>query len=104
MQSLYSKTCAKQPLKNKDKTEIIMTNGSLMRVERIAECSHWSRTLLACIKPLLVLKTNLWLFWEWPFYTGFTVFPFFVVGAQKNTSHSDSSFENPQHMYGLVEE
>ena len=35
----YSKTCLKQPLKKKDKTKIIITNGSLMKVKRIAECS-----------------------------------------------------------------
>ena len=36
--SKYSKTCPKQPLK-KDKIKILITNGSLMKVERIAECS-----------------------------------------------------------------
>ena len=25
-----------------DKTQVLMTNGSLMRVKSIAECSHWS--------------------------------------------------------------
>ena len=39
--SKYSKTCLKQPLK-KDKTKILIKNGSLMKVERIAECSPWS--------------------------------------------------------------
>ena len=39
--SQYSKTCLKQPLK-KDKTKILITNGSLMDVESIAECSTWS--------------------------------------------------------------
>ena len=34
--SQYNKTCLKQPLK-KDKTKILITNGSLMKVERIAE-------------------------------------------------------------------
>ena len=58
---LYSKTCVKRLLKI-DKTNVFMTNGSLMKVESIAECP-----------PPLVLKTNLWSFWEWPFYTGFTV-------------------------------
>ena len=37
----YSKTYVKLPLK-KDKTNILMTNGSLMKVESIAECSAWS--------------------------------------------------------------
>ena len=34
----YSKTCVKGPLKI-DKTKILMTNGSLMKVESNAECS-----------------------------------------------------------------
>ena len=38
---LFSKTCVKQSLKI-DKTKILMTNGSLMKVESIAECSPWS--------------------------------------------------------------
>ena len=53
--SQYSKTLSlKQPLK-KDKTKILITNGSLMKVESIAECS-----------PLVF-------FFEWPLKTGFTV-------------------------------
>ena len=39
--SQFSKTCVKRPLKNRYK-KIFMTNGSLMKVECIAECSHWS--------------------------------------------------------------
>ena len=35
----YSKTCVKRPLKI-DKTKILITNGSLMKVKSIAECSH----------------------------------------------------------------
>ena len=38
---MYSKTCAKRPLKNRQK-KILMTNGSLMKVESIAECSKGS--------------------------------------------------------------
>ena len=34
----YSKTCVRRPLK-KDKTKSLMTNGRLIRVESIAECS-----------------------------------------------------------------
>ena len=34
----YSKACLEQPLK-KDKPKILITNDSLMKVERIAECS-----------------------------------------------------------------
>ena len=36
--SQYSKTSLKQPLK-KDKTKILIINGSLMKVKSIAECS-----------------------------------------------------------------
>ena len=42
----YNLTCLKRPLKyrqnghsNIDKTKVLMTNGSLMKVESIAECS-----------------------------------------------------------------
>ena len=38
---VYSKTCVKRPLKI-DNTKILMTNGSLKKVESIAECSRWS--------------------------------------------------------------
>ena len=44
--SQYSKTCLKQPLK-KDITKILVTNGRLMKVKSIAECSA---ILLTCIK------------------------------------------------------
>ena len=37
----YSKSCLKRPLKNRQR-KILMTNGSLMKVESIAECSLWS--------------------------------------------------------------
>ena len=39
---IYSKTCLKRPRKKKKKTQILMTNGSLMQVESIAECAPWS--------------------------------------------------------------
>ena len=50
-----------------------MTNGSLMKVESITECSKG--ILSTFIKRLLVLRTNVLSFGEWPFYTGFTVYP-----------------------------
>ena len=37
----YSKTCLEGPLKI-DKTKILITDGSLMEVESITECSTWS--------------------------------------------------------------
>ena len=50
----YSKTCVKQRLKI-DKTKILMTNGSLMKVESIADAPH-SAILLTCIKLLIGLE------------------------------------------------
>ena len=35
----YSETCLKQPLKDRQ-TKIFMANGSLMKVENIAEYMH----------------------------------------------------------------
>ena len=42
--------------------------------------------LLTCIKRLLVLKTNMWSFCEWPFYTGFTVTTCTHVGHNEDWS------------------
>ena len=58
-----------------DIRKILMTNGSLMQVKSIAECSLWS--ILQYFWPA---STDYWywkpilFFLEWPFYTGFTVF------------------------------
>ena len=41
LQNKYNKTCVKRPLKNRQ-TKVLMTTGSLMKVENIAECSIWS--------------------------------------------------------------
>ena len=57
---MYSKTCLKRSLKI-DKTNILMTNGSLMKVKGIAECSPWS--ILQYFSP--ALSNN----WSWkPLY------------------------------------
>ena len=47
---LYSKTSLKRPLKIA-KTKGLMTNGSLMKVESVAECSSWS--ILQYFRPTL---------------------------------------------------
>ena len=60
-----------------DKTKILMTNCSLIKVESIAECSkkEHSAILLTCIKGQSILKTKFWsLFFEWPLKAGFTEF------------------------------
>ena len=53
-----------------DKTKIWMTDGRLMKVARIAECSPWS--ILQCLKRPLGWKPNFGCFWEWSLWTGFT--------------------------------
>ena len=51
-----------------DKTKILMANGSLMKVERIAECSSILQYFWH------VLSDNPFgLLFEWPLKTGFTV-------------------------------
>ena len=71
-----SKTCLKRPLKNRQKNLILMTNGSLMEVKSIAECSLWS--ILQYFWPALSdnwsWKPSFGLHFEWPLKTGFTVF------------------------------
>ena len=59
-----------------DKTKILMTNGSLMKVESITECSLWS--ILQYFWPALSANQS-WkpifgLLFEWPLKTGFTVY------------------------------
>ena len=68
------KTCHKRPLKI-DKTKVLKTDGSLMQVESIAECSReHSAILLTCVKRYFVLKNNFWSCFELLLKTGFTVF------------------------------
>ena len=38
---VYSKTCGKRPPKNRE-NKGLKTNGCLMKVETIAECSRWN--------------------------------------------------------------
>ena len=69
----YSKTCLKRPLK-KDKTKVLMENGSLMKVKSIAECSPWS--ILQYFWPALSdnrsRKPIFGLLFQWPLKTDFT--------------------------------
>ena len=51
---LYSETCLKQPLKNRQ-TKVFKPCGSLMQVKSIVESREHSAILLTCIKRLLVL-------------------------------------------------
>ena len=64
-----------KPVKNShsktDKTKFFMTNGSLMKVESIAECSTGNTFDL--LYAIIGLGNHFVVFLEWPFYTGFTV-------------------------------
>ena len=53
----------------KDKTKVLMANGSLRNVKSIAECCN----TFDIHKAIIVWKTNFWSFFEWPLQTGFTV-------------------------------
>ena len=53
---------------NIDKTKVLMTNVSLMKVKSIAECSSGN-----CIKQFCPKNQFLVFFFEWPLKTGFTV-------------------------------
>ena len=56
---------------NIDKTKVLKTNGSLIKVESIVECSLGAFcNTLTCIKRQWVLKTNFCLF-EWQLKTGY---------------------------------
>ena len=68
-----------------------MTNGSLMKVKRIAESSAWS--IQQYFGPAL---NDNWSFLELPFYTGFTVCEItkgnsFAVGVLVAVNHSGKS-------------
>ena len=54
-----------------DKLKILVTNGCLMKVESIAECSFCNTFDLRY--AIIGLETNFRSFLELPFYTGFTV-------------------------------
>ena len=80
---MYSKTCVKRNSKI-DKTKILMTNGSLMTVESVAECSPWS--FLQHFWPAL---SDDWSFWERPFYTGFLLFTWIWQQSHKEIKWTD---------------
>ena len=58
-----------------DKPKVLKTDGSLMQVKSIAECSHWS--ILHYFWPSLsdywYWKPIFRVLFEWPLKTGFTV-------------------------------
>ena len=57
-----------------DKTKILMTNGGLMKVESIAECSIGAFCYTFDLHYAIIgLKTIFGLLFEWPLKTGFTV-------------------------------
>ena len=75
----YSKTCVKGPLSKRPK--IGFQDYHLMQVKSIAECSFWehSAILSTFIKLPFVIKIFVLSIFEWPLYTGFTVFTLTIL-------------------------
>ena len=74
LSSIFSKSCVKRH-SQKDQNLVFKTNYRLMQVKSIAECSK-GRSILQYFRPSLsyqLLLRSFCLFFEWPFYTGFTV-------------------------------
>ena len=73
-----------------DKTKTIMTNGSLMKVKSIAECSPWS--ILQYFWPALShnrsWKPIFGLLFVWPLKTGFTAVTFFSLSCVNKAFYS----------------
>ena len=58
-----------------DKTKALKTDGSLIQVESIAECSLGAFcNTLDMHQAIIGLKTQFLIFFEWPVKTGFTVY------------------------------
>ena len=66
----YSKTCLKRPLKI-DKTKVLMENGSLMKVESIAECSFFNTFDLH--SAIIGIEKQFLCSFDWLLKTGTTV-------------------------------
>ena len=67
----FSKACVKRQLET-DKTNVLITNGSLMEVESMLNTPQYfwpSFGYHLSWKPFLSI-------WKWPFYTSFTVYTF----------------------------
>ena len=72
---VYSKTCIKQPLSNSQKIgfqDQLSINAGQKRC-RMLQGEH-SAILLICIKLPFVIKIFVLYFFEWPLYTGFTIY------------------------------
>ena len=78
-----------------------MTNGSLMRVASIAECSPWSiqQYFWPVLSDYLSRKPFICCS-EWPFYTGFTV-PHYT-NKIKRKSYSAASDMKKQQRYAYM--
>ena len=74
---VYSKTCVKRSLPISQNTEIgfqdQLSLNAGQKYCRMLQGEH-SAILLTLIKLPLVIKTFVLSIFEWPFYTGFTVF------------------------------
>ena len=73
--TVYSKTCVKRPLPKRPKFgfqyQLLLNEGQ--KYCRMLQVEH-SAILSTFIKLSIGFKIILFLFFEWPFYTGFTVY------------------------------
>ena len=76
-QTKYSKTCVKRPLSKRQKIgfQDWLSLNAGQKYCRMLPLEH-SAILLTFIKLPFVTKTFVLSVFEWPFYTGFTVFTF----------------------------
>ena len=72
---IYSKTCVKRPLSKRPKIgfQDQLSNNAGQKYCRMLQGDH-SAILLTFIKLPFVIKIFVLSIFEWPFYTGFTVF------------------------------
>ena len=78
--NLYSKTCVKRPLSKRTQVgfqnQIALNAGQ--KYCRMLQVEH-SAKLSTFIKLSFVIKIFVLSIFEWPFYTGFTVFVYFQL-------------------------
>ena len=86
-----------------DKTKALVENGSIMKVESIAECSPWSilQYFWPALSDNLYWKPIFGVLFEWPLKTGFTVYDLHMKLrlAMHYCKHGISPLSNAWYMY-----
>ena len=85
-----------------DKTKVLKTNGSLMKVESIAFCNTFNLH-----KAIIGLENQCLVFFEWPLKTGFTVYKFMgfqsVQKGNRTTSLTCDKYESGPVSNGMAQ-